>query len=348
MDHRKLENYFFVSLLISVGLFSAYILSPYIYPLIIALVISIVFRPVYNWFVRMLRSKTLASIVTVITFLITILLPTFLVGIQLTSEINRLYDFFINQPEGIALISKGEVIINGTLQDLSLIPPETQGFTFQLTTYVKNILDWTVNNIGVIFGSFSRIALDLFIFILALYYLLKEGYQMKEIVIRLSPLKDRYDEEIISKLKVAVNSVIKGSVVIAVIQGFLTALGFVVFGIDNPALWGSVAGIASFIPAIGTAVVTLPAAIYLFVGGHHIAAIGLAIWGLIGIGLIDNILYPLLVKRGVKIHSFFILLSVIAGLTFFGPLGVLIGPLTLSLFFALLDIYAISVKESSL
>ena len=346
MDHRKLENYFFLSLIVSVGLFSLYLIGPYSYPLIIAIVISIIFRPIYNWFVKVLRSKTLASLMTVLTFLVTILLPILLIGTQLVSEINRLYDFFINQPAGVELIHKTEIVINTTLQELNLIPPETQGFTFELSTYIKTSLNWAINNLGLIFGSLSGLLLDLFILILALYYLFKDGHHLKEVVVRLSPLKDKYDQEIITKLKVAVNSVIKGSVVIAIVQGLLAAIGFIIFGVDNPALWGSVAGIASFIPGVGTALVTIPAAAYLFVTGHQIAAIGLGIWAVVGIGLVDNFLYPILVKRDTKIHSFFILLSVIAGLTFFGPLGVLLGPLTLSLLFALIDIYSISAKEA--
>ena len=347
MDHRKLENYFFTSLLLSVGFFFIYILSPYSYPLILAIVISVVFRPIYNWFVGRFKNKTISSIATIIVFLVTIFIPMVLIGAQLVSEINRLYDHFINQPDGIGLIHQTEIVINNTLQEFSLIPPETQGFTFQLSSYVKTILAWAVANIGLIFGSFSRLLLDLFIFILALYYLLKDGHHLKEILVNLSPLKNKYDEEIINKLKIAVNTVIKGSVVIAVIQGTLVAVGFMAFGLNNPAFWGSLAGIASFIPAVGTALVSLPAVAYLFMTGHEFAAVGLAVWSLVAIGLVDNFLYPILVKRGVKIHSFFILLSVIAGLTFFGPLGVLLGPLTLSLLFALLDIYSLSVKEST-
>ena len=181
--------------------------------------------------------------------------------------------------------------------------------------------------------------MGVFIFLVALYYLFKDGHKLKKAVVALSPLRDIYDETIFSKLALAINSVIRGSLTVALVQGILTAVGFAIFGVPNATLWGSVAAIAALIPGIGTALVLLPAIFYLFFNGETFFAVGLFLWGMTAVGLIDNFLGPKLVERGIRLHPFLILLSILGGISFFGPLGFLLGPLALSLFFVLLEIY---------
>ena len=179
----------------------------------------------------------------------------------------------------------------------------------------------------------------MFLTLLALYYLFVHGSDFKARIIALSPLSDHYDRDITDKLQLAVTSVIKGVLVVAVVQAILCGLGFAIFGIPNAALCGSIAMIAALIPAFGTALVMIPAVLYLAITGNVGAALGLAVWGALLVGLVDNFLSPMLMSRSIKIHNFFILLSVLGGLALFGPVGFIAGPLVLSLFFALLDIY---------
>ena len=138
----------------------------------------------------------------------------------------------------------------------------------------------------------------------------------------------------------AINSVIKGSLVIAIIQGILTGLGFTLFQVPNPALWGSIASITALIPGIGTALVLIPGILYLFFSFKIGLGFGLLAWGILAVGLIDNILGPTLVGRGTKIHPFLVLFGVLGGIQLFGPAGFIAGPLILSLLFALAEIYS--------
>jgi predicted PurR-regulated permease PerM len=155
----------------------------------------------------------------------------------------------------------------------------------------------------------------------------------------MSPLLDMYDERIFTKVDTAIHSIVRGSLVIGLIQGILTGVGFWVAGIPNPALWGSVAAIAAFIPGVGTSLVLGPGIIYLFITGSTVAAVGLLAWAVFAVGLIDNFLSAHLVQRGVAVHPFIILLSVLGGLAFFGPIGFILGPLVIAFLIALLDIY---------
>jgi predicted PurR-regulated permease PerM len=211
--------------------------------------------------------------------------------------------------------------------------------SFNITKYIQNFLEWSFANLDTIFSSLTVFALEIFVMLFALFYLLRDGGKFKQDVIMLSPLADNYDDRIFSKLKQAIQSVVMGSLVVGLIQGVLTGLGFFLFGVPNPALWGSFAIVAALIPGIGTSLVLVPGILYLFFIGTTPHAIGLLVWGIVAVGVIDNLLGPLLVNRGVHVHPFLILLSVMGGLAFFGPIGFIAGPLIVALLFALLEIY---------
>jgi predicted PurR-regulated permease PerM len=128
----------------------------------------------------------------------------------------------------------------------------------------------------------------------------------------------------------------------------LSGVGFAIFGVPSPIIWAFVASIASFIPSFGTGLVMIPAVIFLFASGSIPSAIGLAIWGLVVVGLVDNLVGPILINRsGFRIHPLFILISVLGGIEFFGIVGFIAGPVIIGLLFALLEIYPFLVKDKA-
>jgi predicted PurR-regulated permease PerM len=137
---------------------------------------------------------------------------------------------------------------------------------------------------------------------------------------------------------------VQGALLTAIVQGIMVGIGFSVVGIPNPVLFGVVATVAALIPMMGTGIVTLPGVVWLISMGQVGPGIALLVWGLLCVGLIDNILSPYLMKRGMGVHPFLILLSVFGGLTYFGPIGFLAGPIILAFFFTLLEIYPQIVK----
>ena len=175
---------------------------------------------------------------------------------------------------------------------------------------------------------------------------MKDGTAWKKIIIKLSTHGNSEDEKIINRLVLAVNAVIKGYILIGIIQGILLGLGFWIFGVPHGALWGTVAAVASLIPTVGTALISVPAIIFLFLGDHTGAAIGLLAWAVVVVGLIDNFLSPLIVGTRINVSPILILFSVLGGISFLGPVGVLIGPLSVSLLYTLISIYTNEFKEN--
>ncbi len=341
MHQSKLEPYFLLILLAVISVLAFFIFKPFIYALVLAIVFSTVFRPLYDRAVLIMKgSNSLAAFFARIAVLIVVIVPLAFLGTQIVQEASGFYSS-ITERGGSAELSGG---VRDTIQSLARFSPVPIDF-IDVNQYLQKGLSWVLQNLGPIFANVAKAIAGVFIFLIALYYLFKDGKKLKTAIVVLSPLQDIHDETIFAKLALAINSVVKGSLGVALIQGTLTAVGFALFGVPNFVLWGSVAAIAALIPGIGTALVILPAILYLYVTGEAFSAGGLLLWGVGAVGLVDNFLGPKLVERGMRLHPFLILLSILGGLSFFGPIGFLLGPLVLSLLFALLEIYSIISKE---
>lgn len=331
----KAQHNFFLVLLVVAGVVMYYIFKPFIAPLVIAGSLAVVFHPVYQWFLRKLNNRrNTASLITVGLILVLILTPTIIIGSLLFGEAKGLYDTVAIQNTGEVTVV--EKLVNNVESQLKVIAPD---ISINFEQYVETSLEWIVNHLNSFFSGFLGIIIGIFLTIFALFFLLRDGRALQEKLFALSPLKREFDQGIARKLISAVNSVIKGSLVISIVQGLFVGIGFYFTGVPNPVLWGVTGIFASLIPGIGTALVTLPWIIYLLATQPLVYGIGLAIWAALGIGLIDNFMAPYVINRGVKIHPFLIFISVIGGVTFFGPIGFILGPVMFAFFFALLDIY---------
>lgn len=336
MTNSKPQFYFLLILLAIAFVLSFFILRPFLVAFTLAIVFAVLFQPLYRWVLKYsFKKESLAAFITVIIILILILTPLMLIGIQILKEARDLY---VSLADGGG---KDTILhaLNNLVDSFYGSFPNAPRLSLNFDQYLRQTLSWVLSNLGEVFSNFANLLLTVFLFLISLYYLLKDGPALRKKIIELSPLGDRHDETIIKKLEMAMDSVVKGNFLIAIVKGILTALGFAVFGVPNFVLWGTAGAIASLIPSIGTGLVFIPAIILLFVGGQLIPAIGLLVWGTIAVGLIDNIWGPKLMGRGTQLHPLLILFAVLGGLSFFGPIGLLLGPIVLSLLFALLDIY---------
>jgi predicted PurR-regulated permease PerM len=141
---------------------------------------------------------------------------------------------------------------------------------------------------------------------------------------------------------------VKGSFLVALSQGIVASIGFYIFGVPEPLLWGAFTVIVALVPTVGTSLSIVPAVIYLAVTGHSGAAIGMGVWGALAVGLIDNFLGPKLVGRSTKLHPVLVLIAIVGGIQLFGILGFLIGPIIMAIFIAMLDMYRSDFRDNLL
>ena len=343
MQSERLRPYFLILFLLGALVLTGFIFAPFLKPLALAAVFAVVLQGLYKNVSKYVRWQGAAAFFTILISTILILIPLSLVSVLIGQEARDLY-LSLDKSDGQSSVSQ---LFDRADEILNNIAPGLQDASADIDASAKTALQWIVGRAGSIFGSISSFLLSLFIFFIALYYLLREGPRVRHALIEFSPLSDNEDKAIFERLERAVNSVIKGNLMIALIQGALAMLGFAIFGVPHAILWGAVTAVAALIPGIGTALVFAPVIGFLFFTGDIFSAVALVIWGALAVGLIDNLLGPRLIGRGMQLHPLLVLLSVLGGLIFFGASGIFLGPLSLSLFFALLSIYADSSKRAS-
>ncbi|OGI89514.1 hypothetical protein A2911_01350 [Candidatus Nomurabacteria bacterium RIFCSPLOWO2_01_FULL_40_15] len=337
MQTKILERYFFFGLLLATLIFSFFLFKPFLIVLVLGISFSIVLFPLYEWFNKNKLPHSLSALTTLILFIIILCGPLFGIGALVFDQSQDLYRGVISGE------STGQFMesINNSVN--KILP---SSMTFDVKDRALDFISFIEKNITKIFSTTLSTLFSFLLMLLTIFYFLKDGARWKKALVVLSPLADRDDEKIIDRLALAVNGVIKGYLLVALAQGVLMGLGLALFGVPNPALWGVVAAITSLIPSIGTALVSIPAIIFLFVSGSTSPAIGLLIWAVLVVGLVDNFLSPLFISKKINIPSLLILFSVLGGISMFGPVGILIGPLTISLLYTLISIYRNEFKQN--
>lgn len=334
MHHtRAIEFAFFFGALGIVGYMVWQIFAPFITALALAAIIVVICYPLYEFVLRFLsrKNRSVAATITTIIVFTCVVVPVFLVSSLLVNEFLSFYrtiDVSTQMPIDNALNT-----IESRVQ--TIIP----GFDFNIAEQLKTSLGWFIQNIGVIFAGTISLIFAFLIAMLGSFYLFKDGTKLIDWLISVSPLKDTEDREIFNRVANSIRSVVTGTVLVAIIQGVLATIGFSIFGIERAILWGSIGAFAALLPGLGTAGIMVPAVAYLFYTGAMFNAIGLLVWALATIAIVDNFIGPQLMSRGSKLHPFIVLVSVLGGVSLFGPIGFILGPVCVSLFMVLLEIY---------
>lgn len=335
MQTTSTEKYFLFVLLMITIIVTVLIFYPFLTMIILAAAFAVVLMPVYNWIKRHLWNiGWLSSIITVIIFVVCLCTPLFFIGKSVFFQTQNLYFNIINAENPGHFVESINTSVN------KILPP---GFNFDVHAQISQLISSLSDNLAQFFSSTLNSIAMFALMVFSLFYLLKDGENWKKGFVNIFPLKNNDTDEILLNLKKSINRIFKGSFIIAIAQGILAWIGFTVFGVPNAIIWAVVAAIASFIPTIGTAIVTIPAMLFLFFTGMKLQALGLLIWAIVLVGTIDNVLSPYIISRDTEIPSLFILFAILGAIALMGPLGILIGPLVLSLLYSLISIYK---KES--
>lgn len=330
---RVVEYVFFFGLLLLTGYVVWKIIAPFISALALSIIIVTICYPLYLRIKKHVpkQNKSVAALISTLLVLLVIVIPIFMISSLVVGEIVNFYQD----------LDTGEMSLDSKLTHLELtIQSYVPGFEFNLAEQIKASAQWLTGNIGAIFAGTVSTIFIFFIALIGSFYFFRDGKDMLKLLIKASPLPNKEDEIIFERMANAVRSVATGTVLVAIIQGSLAAIGFTIFGIERSILWGSMASVGALMPGIGTTIVTIPAVIYLFFTGQVVNATGLLIWSVLIVGLVDNLIGPYLLSRGNNLHPYIILLSVLGGISLFGPIGFIIGPVTVTLFLVLLEIYS--------
>ncbi len=333
------EYVFFFGLMGMVGYLMWLMMSPFITALALAAVIVTIAYPVFGRVLRHTprRNRSVAALISTIFVIIVFVIPLFWITSMLVSEAVSIY----------RILDGNDFSIANTIGDVEgVIENLVPGLQVDLASYLRQGAQWFASNLGAIFVGTASTIFSFFIALVGCFYFFRDGEKFTDRIIKIGPLADIEDGLILKRMSSAVRGVATGVVLVAIIQGVLSAIGFSIFGFDRAILFGTIVAITALVPGVGPSVVFIPAAIYSFVFGDYVAGVGLTIWFLVAVSMIDNLLGPYLVSRAHPMHPFLVLLSVLGGLALFGPIGFIVGPVITSVFIVLLEIYSQHVANA--
>ena len=321
------------------------ILRPFFPALTWAAILATVFYPAYQRVARYLHRRELASGVTCLLLTVAIILPVLLIVFLMAGESVRAYGTLENMAAGgvtekIAAIHNSAAYkkLSENLREMGLPEPNVGEAAMRAVRAGSRFL---VASSASILSGLMNFILQIFVMLLGLYYLFLNGPQILRELRSLVPLRPEYEERIIQKFTGVVHATFTGSLAVALIQGALGGLGFLIFGLASPLLWGAAMALVSLVPVVGTALIWGPVVIfYLLTGSILKGLIMLLVFGG-AVGSVDNILKPILIQRGMEIHTLWVFVSVIGGLSVFGFLGLVLGPFLFSVLVVLLEIYKV-------
>ncbi|MBI4087142.1 AI-2E family transporter [Candidatus Kaiserbacteria bacterium] len=338
-NSRTVEYVFFFGILGLAAYVMWQIVEPFFGSLAVAAIIATVGYPFYRRILVLMprQNRGLAALATTLLIGLLVVVPLAVLAYLIFEQTFSLYTF---------LSHDGATTVNQSISHIeSLVHGVVPSFTFDAGTYARQATEWLATHIGAIFAATTSTVFFIFIATVAVFYFFRDGEQCIAYITEISPLPKEENAHIFKALARSMRSVVLGTLAVAIIQGVLTAIGFAIFGISTPVLWGAVAAVGSLIPGVGTLIVFVPAVVYFALQGSYGAMLGLVIWGSVAVGMIDNLLGPYLMSRGAALHPLLVLLTVLGGIAVFGPMGFILGPVTLSLLAVLLELHAARAKS---
>jgi predicted PurR-regulated permease PerM len=312
------------------------ILKPFLSTILMAVVMSYVSYPLYKWLNNKLHRKTIAALITTLVIVLVITIPTVFALNALSKEI---FAGYLTAKQYLAAgtntLKCESNAVCALLRGIGLAEPNLNNFfTDSLGKATASIFNTLTSYVI----SLPKIMANIFIAIFLTYYFLKDGTKLVDYAKSLLPIKGSNLELLFKRFNDVTYAVVYGNVVVAVMQGILTTIGFFLFGITSPLIWGIVTIFTSLIPFLGAYIVWLPAAIFLLVAGYSsgeslalIKGVGLLIYGFVLISGIDNVLKPRIIGGRANLHPALVLIGVIGGLTAVGIIGIIIGPVVIAL-----------------
>ena len=302
-------------------------------PILWSIVVSIIFYPLYEKFLLMTNKKSLSSILSLILILLLVIMPSIGILGLITNELI----IFINSFDDYSLERYVEMIPNE-----SLINDLLAWTGLNISQLTEKADDFLLAASKVFYESVSKISanvinffISLFLFIYLTFFFLKDGEKILQSCMDAFPMKNEDESYLLNEFQKTTRATIKGTIIVALAQGFLGYMTLLLLGIEGALIWGAVMSLLSIIPAVGTILVWLPIALVLFANGQMIQASILIFSGIFIIGMIDNLLRPILIGKETKIPDYLILLTTIGGISIFGITGFIIGPIIASLFISI-------------
>ncbi len=347
INKNRTMKLFFLGIFALVILFLIFIFRFYAWIFLFSIIFYIALRPLFDKLQAKIRSRAACSTIVTLLLFFLVLTPSLLLLFSLYDQSSKLYRNINNNQAEIKLsiesVFSGEFggpvfqeNFNDVMQSLNI---DSKTIPDKIVSFVTKRLDQLSGNIKTAISLPIMMIVKFLLMILILFFLFKDGHKADGAIYKILPLPDDIEMKIIARLKEVVSILVFGNLIIMILQGFVLGLGLVFCGIESPLLWGTIASIFSLIPVIGTSVVWIPASIYLLVGGHYGWAAFIAIWSFSWFLFFENVVKPKVFGNKLNFHPIIFFFLLLGSIQEFGLSGIIVGPLLLSLFYSLWEIY---------
>lgn len=332
----KTSKIVFVVILTLVTLAFLTILRPYFSSVLWAIILAVIFYKMKIWLMRATSGRNgLAALLTLLAICLIVFTPLAIITSSLAREFNTVYQ---NLQSDNATLSKlfYEYLgylpgwARGLLSEYEL--DNLADIRSKLSEVAMKGSQYAAGSVLLISKNTFSLAVGFGVMLYLLFFFLKDGARLVELAFKAIPLENNMKYRLFARFAAVARATVKGTVVVAVVQGALGGIAFYFAGIEASLLWGALMAFLSLIPAVGTALVWIPAAIYLFATGAVIKGILLTLWFVVVVGLSDNLLRPLLVGKDIRMPDWLILITTLGGLSIYGINGFVIGPMVAALF----------------
>ncbi len=347
MMFKNLNIYFFflVLILVSVGAFMLF--SPYLSAIFVAALFSVMFYKVYLFFEKIFHNKKMiSSTITCVLIALIIVLPLVGVGKMVANEVSNVVNYFTendsNNQQTVSVLI--ESFKQSAVGETLFSHVSENDIKESLTQLAKKISGAVGPIVKKTYNSIVNGTIWIFVMFFSLFYFFIDGPKFVNKVKYLSPLRDKHEDMLIEKFVSMARATLKGTFIIGSVQGILGGIAFLIAGVSSPMLWTVVMIFLSIIPALGASLIIIPGGIIMFALGYVWQGIFLIVVGA-GVSSVDNILRPKLVGEDTKMHSLLIFFSTIGGMSVYGIIGFIIGPIIMSLAVAMWEIFAVEFKD---
>ncbi len=340
MQQRLVNRGVLVLLLLGISILFLALVKPFLQIVFIAALFAALFTPLYRTIKNYVGGRGgLASALTLLTVILFIIVP---LGFLLGTVTSQAIDIANTAAPWVRQQLATPGLITQTLEGLpfySVIEPYRELALSRLGDMAGIVSSWLVDALqSATLGTFSAL-LSIVLVLYTLFFFLIDGDRLLFYMLYYLPLNDEDETKLLQRFTSVTRATLKGTAVIGLLQGALAGLALHLAGIPSALFWAVAMMVLSVVPGIGTALVWVPAVIYLLVGGHYASAAGVGVFCAVVVGTVDNVLRPKLVGNDTQMHELMIFFSTLGGLLMFGFMGFVIGPIIAALFVTLWELY---------
>jgi len=334
----KKNGYFLLFLIALSAVGTFFVMKPFLMSIFLAFILATMFHPTNEKMVSFFKGhRSWSSFVMCLWVMIVLIIPFFIITTMMISESDALIKELQNKNISLNFdFAKNWPIVNSIDLNSSFQP---SGNFEQIAKGTQSAGNYLFSAIKAIYKGASNFLFITVVCFFALYYFFKDGDLIIKKIMKLSPLPSGQEREIFAKFNQMTVATIKGTLVIALVQGILMGITFWIAGVQAPTLWGLLTALISIIPLLGAFLIWLPVGIILILLSNYWQGIFVLVIGAVIISSVDNFLRPKLIEGQTSLHPLLVFLSTLGGIAFFGPLGFVVGPVLITLLLSLLEIY---------